>query len=80
MGKANATITATEALQGKTESVTIDYDSSSPFIYSVDENGNLELQHQPLPYKLVKTVEGTNYGTMRLLQDQNGIYYIQIVE
>jgi predicted house-cleaning noncanonical NTP pyrophosphatase (MazG superfamily) len=29
---------------------------------------------------MLKAVEGTTYGTLRLIQDQNGIYYIQIIE
>ena len=52
----------------------------SPFIYSEDGEGNLYFEHQPMPFKLVKTVEGTAYGTLRLLEDQDGIYYIQIIE
>ena len=52
----------------------------SPFLYSEDENGNLHFEHEPISYKMLKSVEGTSYGTIRLLQDQNGVYYIQVVE
>jgi len=53
----------------------------SPYLYSEDENGELYFEHEPIAYSLLKSsVEGTTYGTLRLLQDQNGIYYIQIIE
>ena len=53
---------------------------SSPFIYTEDENKTMYFEHHPLPFKLLKSVEGTTYGTLNLLQSQDGIYYIQIVE
>ena len=53
---------------------------SSPFLYSEDEEGNLHFEHEPISFSMLKAVEGTTYGTLRLLQDQNGVYYIQIIE
>ncbi len=55
-------------------------DTFSPYLYSEDENGELHFEHEPISLKMIKTVEGTSYGTLRLLQDQNGVYYIQIIE
>ncbi len=51
----------------------------SPFLYSIDED-EPNFEHEPISYKMLKSVEGTSYGTIRLLQDQNGVYYIQVVE
>ncbi|MFA5693388.1 MAG: InlB B-repeat-containing protein, partial [Acholeplasmataceae bacterium] len=53
---------------------------SSPYIYSTDKNGNLHFEHEPISFSMLKAVEGTTFGTLRLMQDQNGIYYIQIIE
>ncbi|MFA7367939.1 MAG: InlB B-repeat-containing protein, partial [Bacilli bacterium] len=52
----------------------------SPFIYSEDENGELHFEHDPILLNLLKSLEGTSHGTLRLLQDQSGLYYIQIIE
>lgn len=52
----------------------------SPFLYSEDSNGNIHFEHEPISFKLLKTVEGASYGTLRLLQAQNGLYYIQVIE
>ena len=52
----------------------------SPFIYSEDENGEINVEHQPLIHNLLKAYEGTTYGTLHLLKDQDGTYYIHIVE
>ena len=81
MGSSNTTITVTEQSQGKTKTVTVQYDGGgSPFIYSENEEGHKILEHQPLIYDLLKTVESTTYGTIRYLQAQDGTYYIQIIE
>lgn len=60
------------------DSLTVKY--GSPIIYSEDEDGELHFEHEPISLSMIKSVEGTSFGTLRLLQDQDGIYYIQIVE
>lgn len=52
----------------------------SPFLYSVDEFGNIHFEHEPFMFSMIKAVEDTSYGTLRLIQDIDGIYYIQIIE
>ena len=54
-------------------------DGSSPFVYSYDGE-DYYFEHEPISFSMLKAVEGTTYGTLRLLQDQNGVYYIQIIE
>ncbi|WP_162151129.1 MBG domain-containing protein [Haploplasma modicum] len=68
--------------EGKIYSVSADQftTTGSPFIYSENANGNLHFEHEPISFSMLKAVEGTTYGTLRLLQDQNGVYYIQIIE
>lgn len=55
-------------------------EASSPFAYSEDANGDLYFEHEPFGYSMIKAIEDTTYGTLRLIQDQDGIYYIQIIE
>ncbi|MCK9234915.1 MAG: MBG domain-containing protein [Acholeplasmataceae bacterium] len=54
--------------------------NASPFLYSVDSEGNLHFEHEPISHSMIKTVESTTYGTLRLMQGIDGIYYIEIVE
>jgi hypothetical protein len=54
-------------------------DGSSPMIYSFDGE-EYHLEHEPISFKLLKSIEGSSYGTLRLLEDVNGKYYIQVVE
>jgi uncharacterized repeat protein (TIGR02543 family) len=53
--------------------------ASSPMIYSFDGE-EYHLEHEPISFKLLKSIEGSSYGTLRLLEDVNGKYYIQVVE
>lgn len=52
---------------------------SSPMIYNFDGE-EYHLEHEPISFKLLKSIEGSSYGTLRLLEDVNGKYYIQVVE
>ena len=64
----------------KEKTVSIEQGGNSPFIYSEDQHGDLHFEHEPISLKLIKAVEGSSYGTLRLLQDQEGVYYIQVIE
>jgi hypothetical protein len=59
--------------------VQVKTDASSPMIYSYDGE-EYHLEHEPISFKLLKSIEGSSYGTLRLLEDVNGKYYIQVVE
>ncbi|MBG0763008.1 Ig-like domain-containing protein, partial [Acholeplasma laidlawii] len=54
--------------------------SSSPFLYSVDSAGNLHFEHEPISLSMLKVLESSTYGTLRLLEDIDGKYYIQVIE
>ncbi len=54
--------------------------SGSPYLYSVDSEGNLHFEHEPISHSMLKTVESTTYGTLRLLQGIDGKYYIEVIE
>ena len=58
----------------KEKTVSIEQGGNSPFIYSEDQHGDLHFEHEPISLKLIKAVEGSSYGTLRLL-DQEGVYY-----
>lgn len=72
----------TELLTNKVTQVmgTVKITKSSPIIYSEDKEGNLYFEHEPISFSMLKSVEGTTFGTLRLIQDQDGVYYIQIIE
>ncbi|WP_162849146.1 InlB B-repeat-containing protein [Haploplasma axanthum] len=52
----------------------------SPFLYSVDSNGNVIFEHEPFPFSMLESIEGTTYGSLRYLEEVNGEYIIRVVE
>jgi len=77
-------ITATESLTGKSTSVSIKVKAAeaggSPWLFSENGTGYATFEHEPVSLKLLKSVEGSSFGTLRLLEAQDGMYYIQVVE
>jgi len=53
---------------------------SSPYIYSTDKDGNLNLENGPISLSVLKTIESSSYGTLKLLESIDGKYYIQVIE
>lgn len=54
--------------------------SGSPYIYSTDKDGNLNLENGPISLSVLKTIESSSYGTLKLLESIDGKYYIQVIE
>ena len=52
----------------------------SPFLYSIDADGNLHFEHEPISHSMLKVVESTTYGTLKHIEAVNGRYYIDVVE
>ena len=60
--------------------INVKVNKESPYIYSIDANGNLHFEHEPISHSMLKTVESATYGTLRLLESIDGKYYIEVVE
>lgn len=53
---------------------------SSPYVYSLDKDGEFHLEHEPISYNVLRSLESTNFGTLKLIEANGGKYYIQVIE